>query len=100
VQNREVAPKARWVAAIKTVPAEELSKNEHKVAGELFSDDEDALNKAKALFEACGFPIKHVGPLIEARKSEEKLWHWIKKTVLHSHSPSYLTLTSYNLAST
>ncbi len=50
-------PSARWVAGIKTVHAPEILKDVPQIPACLYSDDHDALEKVKALFENTQFPI-------------------------------------------
>jgi len=77
-RNIKVIPTARWVAALKNVYHVQLSNDKPDTAGEIFSDDQEALQKVKSLFESTGFPISNAGPLEGARGAEKNLWQFIK----------------------
>lgn len=78
------------MAGFKTVGAQELSSSSPQNKAELYSDDAEALTKAKELVEGAGYPVGKTGPLVGAREAEAKLWEFIKPMVCTTGCIAYL----------
>lgn len=74
-------PNARWVAGFKTVPAADLSKEKPETPTELYSDDKDALEKIRSIFEQAAYPIGKLGDLEGSRHAEVYLLNFLKENV-------------------